>query len=144
MAKPDSWRLDPANYPFSLEIPTRYGDLDTNKHLNNVAYARFFEEGRVRYQLKIRARDHFAGRRGLIASLTVNYLAEGGYPRPVTVTAGFGPSGRTSWQILLAAFQKDRCIATCDSLLVGRDEAGPAPLTDAWRMVIESQQVRSR
>ncbi len=37
MARTDPFRLDPENYPFALEIGTRYGHPYTNGQLNNVA-----------------------------------------------------------------------------------------------------------
>ena len=42
-------RLDAAIYPYAIEITTRLGDMDVNHHLNNVAYARYFEEARVTF-----------------------------------------------------------------------------------------------
>ena len=53
--KDEAWRLDPAAYRLRLTIPTRYGDMDANAHLNNVAIARLFEESRVRFHYAIRA-----------------------------------------------------------------------------------------
>ncbi|MDQ2764072.1 MAG: acyl-CoA thioesterase, partial [Pseudomonadota bacterium] len=34
MAKPESWRLDPASYPHRDVIQTRFQDLDPLGHLN--------------------------------------------------------------------------------------------------------------
>jgi acyl-CoA thioester hydrolase len=36
-------------WPYSFTDQVRYGDLDTNAHLNNVAYHQFFESARVGY-----------------------------------------------------------------------------------------------
>jgi acyl-CoA thioester hydrolase len=141
MNKPESHRLIAENYPFSIVIPPRFGDLDVYRHLNNVAYARYFEEGRVQFQLDTRAREHFAKTRGLIVGVEIAYLAEGRYPDPVTITAGFGAAGRTSWHVLLAAFQNGQCIATCDSVMASRDENGAAPFTDEWRELIAARPV---
>ncbi len=141
MAKPAPYRLNPANYPFSIEVPPRFGDLDVNRHINNVAFARYFEEGRVRFQRETKAGGHFDDVRGFIVSVTIDYLAEGGYPEVVTIGAGFGPAGKSSWQILLVAFQSNRCIATCDSILAARNENGAAEIGDEWRAMIEAGQV---
>ena len=45
----DARRRDPAAYATSLTLDTRFGDMDVNGHLNNVAFARLFEETRVRF-----------------------------------------------------------------------------------------------
>lgn len=142
MAKPEPFRLDPTNYPFSIEIPPRFGDMDVNRHINNVAFARYFEEGRVRFQRENSSGEHFTGLRGFIVSVTINYLAEGSYPELITIGAGFGPAGNSSWQILLAAFQEDHCITTCDSILAARNENGAHGISDEWRALIAAQQVR--
>ena len=42
----DGWR-------FSFHDRIRYGDLDTNAHLNNVAYHGFFESARVAYMREL-------------------------------------------------------------------------------------------
>jgi acyl-CoA thioester hydrolase len=42
MAKPESWRLDVASYPFQAAIPTRWADLDLLGHINNVSMAGLF------------------------------------------------------------------------------------------------------
>ncbi len=143
MAKPEPYRLDPSIYPFRTEITPRFGDLDVNRHINNVAFARYFEEGRVRFQMERRGEIDFPAARGLLVSVGIEYLAEGGYPDPVTVCAGFGDIGRSSWHILLAAFQRDRCIATCDSVLAARTKDGPAELGEQWRALIEANQVKA-
>lgn len=143
MPKPAPYRLEPANYPWSIAITTRFGDLDVNNHLNNVAIARLFEDARVRFQFEERRSLSSPGVRGLIVSVGIEYLAEAHFPDPVTVCAGFGEPGRSSWPILLAAFQHGRCFATCDSVLVLRDGNGPAPIEDEWRKYLEERQVRS-
>ena len=35
MAKPEPWRLLLASYPQTLDVPTRFQDMDVNGHLNN-------------------------------------------------------------------------------------------------------------
>lgn len=142
MARPYSFRLDPANYPYSLEIGTRYGDLDTNGHLNNVAIARFFEDARVRFQTGLSGGRRPVGARGLVAAVHVDYLAEGFYPAPVTVTAGIGDIGSSSWRVLEAAFQEGRCIAVCETVFVRLEDGNPAPIDAEWRAVLEGKRVK--
>ena len=38
-----------ANYPFQIEVATRFQDLDTLKHINNVAIAGLYEESRLQF-----------------------------------------------------------------------------------------------
>ncbi len=46
--KPDAYRLILGNYPLSVTVPSRFRDLDTLGHINNVAIGSFYEEGRAR------------------------------------------------------------------------------------------------
>jgi acyl-CoA thioesterase FadM len=41
-----SARLDADRYPARFGYRTVYGDMDTNRHLNNGTFGRLFEEGR--------------------------------------------------------------------------------------------------
>ena len=74
----DPARRERATYPYGLDLSVRYGDMDTNHHLNNVAFTRFFEEGRVRMHHDLGGRERL-GFRPIVASITVNYLAEGSW-----------------------------------------------------------------
>ncbi len=40
-------RLDAGNYPVRFAYRTLYSDMDPNRHLNNGAFGRLFEEGRA-------------------------------------------------------------------------------------------------
>ena len=135
MARPDPWRRDPAAYPFTTSVQTRFQDLDPLGHINNVAMAALFEHGRSifnRTQLSER-QNRPQGFRWLVAKVEINYLAEGQYPAPIEVASGIGPIGRSSWTIFSAAFQNGRCIGLCDTVVVQSAADGAAPLSDAMR-----------
>lgn len=138
----DPRRRDPASYPTSLTLETRFGDMDVNGHLNNVAFARLFEETRVRFN---RAGPLVTGRPSsfVVAHVAIDYLAEGNYPAPVTMGYAIARIGSSSFTVAMAAFQEGTCIALCDSVLVHRDPAtGPAPLPDALRTRLEALALR--
>ena len=133
----DPRRLQARAYPWSLLYQTRFADLDVNQHLNNVAIARIYEEGRVRFSLDWR-RDHpaTAAVRFLVAHVAVDYLDEGSYPEPVTVCTAVLALGRSSLRYGQALFQHGRCIGLADTVLVHRGADGPAPLPDAVRQAL--------
>lgn len=140
--KADPRRRDLASYPASLALETRFGDMDVNGHLNNVAFARLFEETRVRFN---RAGPLVTGRPSsfVVAHVAIDYLAEGNYPAPVTIGYAIARIGSSSFTVAMAAFQEGTCIALCDSVLVHRDPAtGPAPLPDALRTRLEALALR--
>ena len=117
MPRPESWRLDPAVYPYSDTIQTRFADLDVLGHINNVAMVALFETGRTRFNAAV-GLTRWRKPRWLVAAQEINYLAEGGYPADVAMAHGIGRIGGRSWTILGAAFQDGRAIATGEVTVV--------------------------
>ncbi len=143
--KADPRRRDPAAYPASLTLETRFADMDVNGHLNNVAFARLFEETRVRFNRAGPAAPLAGEKRSsfVVAHVAIDYLAEGNYPAPVSIGYAISHIGRSSFTVAMAAFQDDQCIALCDSVLVHRDPAtGPAPIPPALRERLEGFPLR--
>lgn len=143
--KDDARRRDPAAYPASQTLETRFGDMDVNGHLNNVAFARLFEETRVRFNRAGPAAPVAGERRSsfVVAHVAIDYLAEGNYPAPVTVGYAIARIGSSSFTVAMAAFQDGACIALCDSVLVHRDpETGPAPIPPALRERLETLRLK--
>ncbi len=129
MAKPESWQLSASNYPVSLLTPTRFQDMDPNRHLNNVAFASLFENARVRLNRSLRPwADRPKNERSMIASITINYLREGQYPDDVIVCSGVSRIGTSSYVISQAMFQHDEYIATAQSVIVCRTDGEARPL----------------
>ena len=135
----DPRRLDAGAYPWSIELQTRFADMDVNRHLNNVAISRFFEEARIRFNWSLIARGEAATRpRYLVAHVAIDYLGEGSYPAPLNLTYAIGHIGSSSFRCQKGMFQNGRCIALCDTVLVHRGEAGPAPLPVELRARLEA------
>ena len=148
--KGDPTRRQASAYPASLTLETRFGDMDVNGHLNNVAFARLFEETRVRFNRAGLAALPQGGRRSgfVVARVAIDYLAEGNYPAPVTIGYAIAHIGRSSFTVAMAAFQDGpggpACIALCDSVLVHRDpESGPAPIPPALRERLEGHLLKA-
>ena len=137
--KADPRRRIVTAYPWSVTLDTRFADMDVNRHLNNIAIARFFEETRIRFNWSLIARNDIAERpHYLVAHVAVDYLGEGRYPDPVTMTYATGPIGNSSFRCLMAMFQNGGCVALCDSVLVHRGPAGPSPLPTQLRARLEA------
>ena len=120
-------------------MQTRFADMDVNRHLNNVAITRFFEEARIRFNWSLIADRPVSVRpRYLVAHVAIDYLGEGSYPDPLILTYAVGHIGTSSMRCLMGMFQKGACIALCDSVLVHRDETGPAPLPQELRTRLEA------
>lgn len=137
MAKPEPWRLDPANYPFTAAVPTRWADLDLLGHINNVSMAGLFEEGRGCFNRALALHRERSDIRWLIAGVDIAYRAEAHHPGDVMMASGIGRIGTSSWTILSGAFQSGRCVATCDTTIVYTDKGGPAPFPETFRAKFE-------
>jgi acyl-CoA thioesterase FadM len=73
-----------SDWPFSLEDRIRYGDLDANRHLNNVTVLQFFEDARIAFMASIAPdrdpTDPGGGTGFIFAEAHVNYRSPGFYP----------------------------------------------------------------
>lgn len=129
--KPEPARLLESAYPEFIRITTRFGDMDINGHLNNVAFAQFFEDARVTFNRKLifdgdlhpSKRDY----RVLVASVEIAYVREGYYGPDVTVGVGIKRIGRSSFEIGAAVFQDGHCLAVHDSTIVYKGVAEGMP-----------------
>ena len=136
----DPRRRDLATYKWTIELPTRFGDMDPNRHLNNVAVTRLYEEARVRFNWGVRADHSLPRARFLVGHVAVDYLGEGSYPDPVVVGYGIASFGTTSFRAAMGMFQRGVCIGLCDTVMVHRGPiesgGGPAPLPDDLRAAL--------
>ncbi len=139
----DPLRRDLAAYPWSTEVATRFADLDLNAHLNNVAIANLYEEGRVRFNYHLRRANAVGRPRFLVARIEIDYLAEAHYPAVATLAAAVVATGRTSWRIGLGLFQDGACRGLCDTVMVHRGDAGPAPLPEPLRAALGEYGLRA-
>jgi len=131
MAKPDAALLDPARYPFSCEVPTRFADLDPNGHVNNVALAAIVEDARVRFHLASGfAKGMEPGGQVMLASFSIDYLAQTYYPAPITVWQGVVKAGERSLRLRHLLVQEGRAVALAESVAVYvlGGKAAPLPL----------------
>lgn len=124
--KDETWRHAPAAYPFHATLQSRYGDMDSNAHLNNVAIARLFEESRLRFHMAVRRQVLNVDPRGvMIAHIAIDYVAEGHYPADVLGGVGVARVGTRSYALAMALFQQDRAMALAECVMVHRNGLPP-------------------
>ena len=134
MPRPEPALLDPARYPFTHAATTRFADVDPNQHLNNVALAAMMEDARVRFNLAIGSAIKIGERRAVVASITMDYLAQGHFPDPVAVHCAIEGIGRTSWTIIQLLAQGGKPVAFARSVLVAIADDRPTPVADDYRL----------
>ncbi len=145
MAKPDPALLDPARYPFTYEIATRFGDLDLNRHINNVALAQICEEGRVRFH-KASGFHEALGKDGIgsmVASFAIEYLGQGYHPAPLDIHVAAERLGGKSYTMVQLIRQEGRTIAFARGTMVCVRDGAPVTIPDSFRHGISDWMFRS-
>ena len=140
-ARPDPVRLRLASYPVVDRIAARYGDMDANAHLNNLALEAMHENARATMNRDVLPEAYRAGGRRLrlvTSQNAVHFLAEAHWPALIQTGAGVGRIGRTSYVASTGLFRDGACIGLCDTVLVLLDQDGPTPLPDELRAALQT------
>ncbi|MEQ1755550.1 MAG: acyl-CoA thioesterase [Micropepsaceae bacterium] len=124
--KPAPFRLHRSTYPYFRRVIARFSDMDTEGHLNNVALASFYEDGRVSFLRGLTGNDKAF--RFVIASISISYLAEAHYPGEYEVGLGVSRFGTKSFDIGCGLFIGDKCVGVCDTTQVTIGELAPIPI----------------
>ena len=134
-----------ACYPVVDSIAARYGDMDANGHLNNLALESLHENARATMNRALlpHAYDVAHRRIRLVTSQNaVHFLAEAHWPSTIATGAGVGRIGRTSYVASTGLFIAGACIGVCDTVLVALGENGPEPLTEEFRAALQTVLLR--
>ncbi|MDD2794726.1 thioesterase family protein [Acidocella sp.] len=124
-----------ADFPSQTYDKLRYGDIDRQGHINNVAFATFLETGRVAL---LEAAGRMLAKPGFsffLAHISIDYLAEIHPPGTVEIGSAVKTIGNSSVTLTQALFQREKCVATCEAVVVQVDPATsrPAALSPALR-----------
>ncbi len=114
--------LDPARrvreaYPFRLDVRTRFGDLDTNRHVNNVKLAGWYLDGLAELHLDVLGYPTGGPLDGLAPStLEVQYLEQVHYPGIYQLRVGVVDLDETTARYACGLFDGPRCIGLADAV----------------------------
>jgi acyl-CoA thioester hydrolase len=127
-------RLVREAYPFRLDIRTRFGDIDTNRHVNNVALAGWYLDALAELHLDVLGYPSGGPLDGLSpSSLHVEYLAEVHYPGIYQLRVGVLELDESTVRYACGLFDGPRCIGLAEA--VGAPaEKDIADHLAAWRM----------
>ncbi len=132
-----------ADQHLEMALQLRWGDMDINNHINNVQFARLFEESRVRSfatWLPDRPADYsmVVARQDIVFTATLDYGLD-----PVTVRTCVGRVGTASFTMVLTLIDPTgQTCAVAETTMVSVDGVGrPRPIPDAVREVIAAHQV---
>jgi acyl-CoA thioester hydrolase len=133
--------LEPTLYPFEIPVSTRFGDLDPNGHINNVALAVAFEDARVRFS-RANLTDGVLDTRTMIVANYIDYLAQAYYPQPLHIHFGVDEIGRSSWNVALIAVQDGTVVALNRAVLVHSDGQRAMPMPQPMREKLQAFRLR--
>jgi acyl-CoA thioester hydrolase len=135
----------PEAYPLRAFDTARYGDTDSNGHLNNAVFCTFLETGRITFLLDpndpLAPPDHgFA-----IVRLVLDFRAEMHWGGAVEIGTAVLAIGRTSFRLAQAIFQDGVCTATAESVMVLMDltKRRAVPLEGRLRQALEANALRA-
>ncbi|MBB2991682.1 acyl-CoA thioester hydrolase [Mycolicibacterium iranicum] len=138
--RPHPARRDAHLYPVHHPIDARFGDMDANGHLNNVALESLHENTRATLNRRVfpDVYDRTTRRLRIVTStIVVHYLREAPWPSVIDTAVGIGHVGRTSFVASTGLFLGKDCISLCDTVLVLLDDDGPTPIPDDARARLE-------
>ena len=129
-------------YPVCVEIPVAWGEMDAFQHVNNVAFARWVETGRVAYltRLGLMQRVQSEAFGPIVARLTIDYRRPLTYPDTVRLEVTTSSIGRTSFHMgyRLWSTRHEAEAATAEDVIVMVDyrTGRPRPLDESLRAAI--------
>jgi len=128
---------DPSHYRHWTQVTIRFSDEDRMGHVNNAAYAVWFEASRVAYLESLYRPDETLDT--VLARLAIDYLRETRWPGEVSVGARLLSLGNKSVRSAYAVFRDGACLATCECVNVffdSRVRRSTAPPDDVRRALL--------
>ncbi len=129
-------------YPVVIEVPVAWGDMDTNQHVNNVVYFRYFESARIAYFEKTDIFDQLArtGIGRILAATSCKFRMPLSYPDRVLVGAKVSSLGedRFTMGYRVVSVKHRKIAAEGDGVIVTFNyrENKKVPIPVDWRQRI--------
>ena len=131
--RPGESRRSPGVYPVGLPLRARVGDIDTNRHANNVALVAWYAEGAAALATEVLGTG-WGGPPPELSPHTyrVQYVAEVGYPAEYDLRVGVTRYDADTVHYAFGLFLDDRCVGLADA--TGARGDLPADALDARRL----------
>jgi acyl-CoA thioester hydrolase len=138
--------LNANNYPDHYQQPTEFGDIDSFGHANNLAIARYYENARARWLMRVFSMDIYRldhPVKPVLVEVTTQYIGQIFYPETVRVTTGINHIGTTSFSVSQAIFRKEQCVGLCTATIVYVENSKPTPIPAEARATMEALKVKN-
>jgi acyl-CoA thioester hydrolase len=129
----------PESYNFWTAEHVRFADLDMLGHVNNKAYATYFETARVAAMMKCKLSEGTAVGMAMVR-LEIDYRKEIRFPAELRLGVRLRKIGKSSLALACAIFDGETCASTSYSVAVRFDPKTRASkaITDEERRLIET------
>ncbi len=134
---------DPAIFFSWSEDTIRFGDMDSTGHVNNVAFARYVEDGRVPFMKSGLLPAYDDKQRFVVGNLAIRFRAQAWYPGSVRIGTGVIRVGRTSLTLGHGVFSGDECLVTAETTMVYIVGGESSPITDEMRENLKPAMITS-
>jgi acyl-CoA thioester hydrolase len=118
----------------TFRMHVRWGDLDANRHINNVVYFTYMEQARIDWLLRVGMQNTPRGAGPVVAQASCNYRRAIPPVDTLDVRVYVGPAGRTSfptWYEIVSADDPALVYADGQAIMVWTDrrsgESRPVP-----------------
>jgi acyl-CoA thioester hydrolase len=127
-------------FPVQTYDKIRYGDTDTQGHVNNATMATFLVTGRVEILYGVEHPVLAENCSFVVASLKVDYLTEVTWPGTVEIGTGVIKVGNSSIHFYQQIFQNDICVARAETVSVQvLNQTGKSnPLSETARQTLRN------
>ena len=126
-------------YPVRHPVAARFSDLDPLRHINNVAVAEIFAEGRNAFMRSLFERiGRPQGLRFVVAQVGINYVGEAHYPGTFEIGSGMIDIGRSSLRLGQAFFQDGSCTGVAETVMVATRDHHSIHVPDTVRTALET------
>jgi len=130
--------IDPGSYGYWATEHVRFADLDMLGHVNNKAYATYYETARVIYMASRGLSDGLTVGMAMVR-LEIDYRKEIRFPATLKLGVRLCRLGSSSITLACAIFDNDVCVSTSKAIVVRFDAKARAskPFTPEERAALE-------
>jgi acyl-CoA thioester hydrolase len=126
---------------FTIQLPVRWGDMDSFGHVSNVVYLRYLEEVRAQWMESVPSRWQEADTGPVVANININYRRPLHWPAEIEVSLKPLSPGRSSIKLEheirgldMAGKAPDLYAdATCTLVWIDKKSGDPVPLPTCIR-----------
>lgn len=128
-----------------IQMPVRWGDMDTIGHVNNAKFFTYDESGRIGYFEELMQGDpRFWKEYGIIlARISADFIAQLHYPATLEIGTRITRFGRSSMNTLSAMFSEGQLICVTQGVVVWYDynNQKAVPIPEFVREQIRSREI---